>query len=174
MRPTQRQAIEQARNWIAERPEDRKQSAGAIVAMLNAALAETAEPVALTAMQQAGKAAAHYHAWSKQYTTPQPPAPAETAEPVAWSQSFDAWWAENRVATHQIKGAEGFARKAFHAGVKVTSHQPPAPAVELTDEEIDALAEHHRNYYGHLFDRLDLQVFARAAIAAHEARKGGL
>ena len=52
MTPTQRQAMEQARNWIAERPEDRKQSAGAIVALLNAALAETAEPVALLVAQE--------------------------------------------------------------------------------------------------------------------------
>lgn len=50
--------------------------------------------------------------------------------------------------------------------------QPPAPAVRLTDEDIDALAEAHRSEYGQLCDRLDLQMFARAAIAAHEAKKG--
>jgi hypothetical protein len=38
-----------------------------------------------------------------------------------WKPSFDAWWAENRVATHQIKGSEGFARKVWHAAIKSVS-----------------------------------------------------
>ena len=33
-----------------------------------------------------------------------------------WSQLFDAWWHENG-KTHRIKSAQGFARKAYHAGV---------------------------------------------------------
>ncbi|MDD0837859.1 hypothetical protein PSQ40_04675 [Curvibacter sp. HBC61] len=43
-----------------------------------------------------------------QAEAPTPPAP--------WSIAFDAWWADNRVATHKVHSAEGLARKAFHAG----------------------------------------------------------
>ncbi len=32
-----------------------------------------------------------------------------------WSLAFDDWWKKNRIATHQIKGSEGFARKVWKA-----------------------------------------------------------
>lgn len=44
------------------------------------------------------------------------PAPTTAPQPPAWSAAFDAWWADNRVATHKVHSAEGLARKAFHAG----------------------------------------------------------
>lgn len=47
MTPTQKQAMEMARDYIAERPEDRKISAGKVVATLTAALSEQADDKAV-------------------------------------------------------------------------------------------------------------------------------
>lgn len=38
-----------------------------------------------------------------------------------WSELFDAWWKENRVATHQVKAVGGLARNAFKAGFKAAA-----------------------------------------------------
>lgn len=40
------------------------------------------------------------------------------SEPVAWRAQFDAWWARNRVSTHQVKNIGGFAAKVWHAAIK--------------------------------------------------------
>lgn len=40
------------------------------------------------------------------------------SEPVAWRAQFDAWWARNRVSTHQVKNIGGFAAKVWHAAIQ--------------------------------------------------------
>ena len=40
------------------------------------------------------------------------------SEPVAWQAQFDAWWARNRVSTHQVKNIGGFAAKVWHAAIQ--------------------------------------------------------
>ena len=40
------------------------------------------------------------------------------SEPVAWRAQFDAWWARNRVSTHQVKNIGGFAAKVWHAALQ--------------------------------------------------------
>ena len=113
------QALEALEHHTAIKHPQQRHYRDAAIEALRAALAETAEPVALTAMQQAGKAAAHYHAWSKQYTAP----------------------------------------------------QPPAPAVELTDREICDLWSWSMTAEAEQADDTQQHAFARAAIAAHEAKK---
>ena len=40
------------------------------------------------------------------------------SEPVTWRAQFDAWWARNRVSTHQVKNIGGFAAKVWHAAIQ--------------------------------------------------------
>lgn len=40
------------------------------------------------------------------------------SEPVAWRAHFDAWWARNRVSTHQVKNIGGFSAKVWHAAIQ--------------------------------------------------------
>lgn len=40
------------------------------------------------------------------------------SEPAAWRAQFDAWWAHNRVSTHQVKNIGGFSAKVWHAAIQ--------------------------------------------------------
>ena len=113
---------------------------------------------------------------------------AETAEPVAWTFGPSEWkdWCS------QYFGPDAdddyLAKAVFDLPVAAqrfrrTAPQPPAPAVEMTDEEIKELAleafscrwdaddETLVNKYEHGVYLWRFIDFARAAIAAHEAKK---
>lgn len=104
---------------------------------------------------------------------------AETAEPFGHvtvrrlSQRF-----ENHVDQYQFypAGERPYLDNVDECHAVYTAPQPPAPAVELTDMEIaglwvDILSATHKS--GIHEDGIIPHRFARAAIAAHEAKKGG-
>ena len=100
---------------------------------------------------------------------------AETAEPVAWVEcDGELVWSDREAA---------IGRNLY------TTPQPPAPAVELTDEELPPLPDTAYQLYYEWPDDEDgyggsevvdadayttdqMREFARAAIAAHEAKRG--
>ena len=55
--------------------------------------------------------------------------------------SFDDWWLANRVATHKIKGAEGFARRVWMAAIKAGEipYATPPDTTALLEQVLDAI-----------------------------------
>jgi hypothetical protein len=176
--PTQRSAMEQALEALLKAvPEDWLQARDQLCAMnaLRAALAETAEPVAKVCHDLAG-----HIGWNPAlqqlpeegtllYTAPQPPAPAVQPDPCPGCR----------------KG--GVCRTPSCGRLKLAPDNPyrtgAAPAVELTDEELKEMAkavfESSWDGDGKLVNKSGRGVylwrylkFARAAIAAHEAKRG--
>ena len=172
MTPTQRQAMEQAlealeHHTAIKHPQQRHYRDAAIEA-LRAALAETAEPVAwqkvlpggrMTDQWDSCRIADYNEGWNdyrkaakaalEKVTAPQPPAPA-AGTPLAQFVNSD-----------RTTLGEQAARQAV---------QMQQAAVELTDEEIGAAVGF--NEHTNASTKFALVAIARAAIAAHEAKKG--
>ena len=101
----------------------------------------------------------------------------KTAEPVGWAlfHSRGIELSSKFPVQRSREAAEQMAREHMgdvSVGPIYTAPQPPAPAVELTDEEIFTVADPFGAFeYGDAQGHKRL-AFARAAIAAHEAKRG--